>query len=48
MERVVVWIDVRGEDAEMVRRKLEEFLNSLKVSHRVVDVSQLKTVEDKH
>ena len=46
MERVVVWIDVRDEDAERVRGKLEEFLKSLKVSYTVVDVSQLKTVED--
>jgi hypothetical protein len=48
MERVVVWIDVRDEDAERVRRKLEEFLNSMKVSHTVVGVSKVKTGEDKH
>jgi hypothetical protein len=47
MKRVVVWIDVRDEDAEHVSRNLEEYLDSVKVSHRVVDVSQIRTVEDK-
>jgi len=48
MERIVVWIDVRDEETEQVRKKLEKLLNAMKVSHKVVDVSHMGTMEDKH
>lgn len=41
MKRVIVWMDTKDEEAERVCRKLQRFLKSIGITHRIVDTSEL-------
>jgi hypothetical protein len=44
MKRIVVWIDSKDEDVERVCRKLEKFLKSIDLSHKILDPCELACV----
>jgi len=44
MKRIVVWIDSKDEDVERVCRKLERFLKSIGISHKILDPCELAYV----
>ena len=41
MKRIIIWMDSKDEDVERVCRKLQKFLNSMKVSHMIFEPSEL-------
>ena len=41
MKRIIVWIDSKDEDVERTCRKLQKFLNSIGISHKILDPCEL-------
>lgn len=41
-----MWVDTRDGDAEQVCKRLEKFLSSVGKGHKIVDVRELRWIED--
>lgn len=46
MKRIIVWVDSKDEDTEQVCKRLEKLLSSVARGYKIVDVCELKWVED--
>lgn len=46
LKRITVWIDSQDDDVEQACKRLEKLLSSVGLQHKIVDICELKWLED--